>query len=68
MPLVEVHAAEREAKASLQAAARCRACTWGRPNSISTPQPEMGEDSMRAEIEAVVEEIQQAIALLRRHL
>jgi len=28
----------------------------------------MGEDSMRAEIETVVEEIQQAIALLRRHL
>jgi hypothetical protein len=27
-----------------------------------------GEDFMRAEIETVVEEIQQAIALLRRHL
>ena len=68
MPHVEVHAAEKEAKVLIQAAAHCRACTWGQPNSISTPQPEMGEDSMRAEIEAVVEEIQQAIALLRRHL
>jgi hypothetical protein len=37
-------------------------------NSIWTPLQLFCEASMRAEIETVVEEIQQAIALLRRHL
>jgi hypothetical protein len=37
-------------------------------NSISTPLQIVCEASMRTEIESVVEEIQQAIALLRRHL